>query len=100
MTRSVTVDGTEYAGAMKFRFADVSVSSYESGGEDLTPQDLGMYRFQKVEVSVSNGDGFTANYDESSGTIKVHGDGDGTSQSLPEVSAGTATELRVMAVGR
>lgn len=63
MTRDITVESTEFAGNMKVRHATVDVTSYNNGaGEDLTPADLGMNRFQHVSVNVQDTSADVANF--------------------------------------
>lgn len=97
MTSTISFDEVEFAGGMAFRFLDVTVSSYPSGGEPFTEVDAAMSRFQYVEVSAQDGSAYDADYDDQNGTIRIF-NRDGTG----EVAGGTSVDidLRVMAVGR
>lgn len=99
MTKSVTINDTEFAGAMKVRIADVDITSYTADGEPFTPSDMGMHRFQFVSVfSTENGYYFTYNYsNEEIEAWEASTDG----SALDEVSGTTDVgTVRVMAFGR
>ena len=89
MSYDTTIEETEFQGTMKCRYAVVDVDSYNNGGEDLTPNDVGLSRFQSVEVYVRDGSPYIAQYDEETRTLLIRGDGDGSSEDLPEVADGT-----------
>jgi hypothetical protein len=93
MARKVNLDETEFAGGMKFRFLDVDVTSYDQGGEDLTPEDAGMVRYQKVDADAVGGNGYRVEYVEADDVLKVY---DGGS----ELAGGSTATIRVMTVGR
>lgn len=99
MSYTVTIDDTEFQGAVKHRYAVVEIDSYTSGGEDVAPNDVGLNRFQSVEVYVRDGSAYVAQYDEANEKLLLRGDGDGTSETLPEASAGTGT-VSVRFVGK
>jgi hypothetical protein len=100
MTYNLTIEDTEFMGAVKARYADIEISSYNSGGEDLTPNDIGLNRFLAVNAYVDDGSALIAQYDESSEKLIIRGDGDGTTQSLPEASAGTSVNVSFVGMGK
>lgn len=82
MTKSVTIQNTEFAGAMKVRVVDVDITNYDDGdagnGESFTPSDAGMHRFQFVSPEVKYGEGganttvtCVAQYDWSQESIRL-----------------------------
>lgn len=97
MTSTITFDEVEFAGGMAFRFLDVTIEDYPSGGEPFAEVDAAMSRFQYVEVTVQDGSAYDAEYDRQNATIRLF-NRDGTG----EVSDSTTVDvdLRVMAVGR
>lgn len=83
MTRDIDITDTEFPGAMKVRFADVDISNYDSDtggdGEPLAPSDVGMHRFQVVNVQVKPGEGSATNvqncvaqYDYQNNSIRLY----------------------------
>lgn len=99
MTKSVTINDTEFAGAMKVRIADVDITSYTNGGEGFTPSDMGMHRFQFVSVfSTENGYLFTYDYtNEQILAYEAGADGAALDEVADTTDVGTT---RVMAFGR
>ena len=93
MTRSIDVTDTEFLGAVKTRIVEVDITNYDddgnNDGESLTPSDVGMNRFQKVnpEVMFGEGDATTvvncvAQYDYSNESLRLlvqENDGTGSS---------------------
>lgn len=99
MTKSVTLDGTEFAGAMKVRFADVDITSYTAGGESFTPNDAGMHRFQYVAAN-STENGYVFVYDYTNETVKAYEastDGSTLDEAAGTTDVGT---VRLMCIGR
>jgi hypothetical protein len=99
MSYSTTIEDTEFMGAVKARYAVIDIDSYTSGGEDVSPNDVGLNRFQGVDCYVRDGSAYVAQYDEENEKLILRGDGDGTSETLPEASAGTGT-VSVRFVGK
>ncbi len=93
MTVEITLAETEFAGAQKIRHVDIDVTSYEQGGETITPADLGMNRFQKVHVDAVGGTPVRAEFAREEGAVYLFNGG-------TEAAGGTTEPLRVMAVGR
>jgi hypothetical protein len=117
MTRDIDITDTEFPGAMKVRFADVDVTNYDSDsggdGEPLAPSDVGMHRFQVVNVQVKPGEGSAntikncvAQYDYQENAIRLYeqaNDGTGsTDDELVEVPSDVSegAMVRVEAKGR
>ena len=95
MARDLTKLGrTEYAGDLKFRRFEVDITSYTTGGEDLTPGDFRLNRFLTIEAENRAADGHYAQYDESAEKLKVFQPG-----GSELASAGTAT-ITVTAFGK
>lgn len=100
----VDLEGTEFAGAMKVRFADVDISNYSAGGETFDPSDAGMHRYQFVQANVADDSGLTAHYDRANETIRLYqqtdtDEGGAGDQELTE-AVGAAATLSVMVMGR
>ena len=105
MARNVTIDQTEFAGAMKVRFITFDITSYSAGGESLDPTDAGMHRFQKVNADVSDGTGYVAQYNVDTGNVMLFGGtedstGSGGSIELQEASSGSSATVSLMVLGR
>ncbi|AGM11973.1 hypothetical protein DNAM5_114 [Haloarcula californiae tailed virus 1] len=100
MAKTVTIDDTEYMGAVTTRFVTVDVSSY-SGGEGFVPADVNMRRFQAVTVEVADGTGYSASYDEGAEAIRLY-ESAGASGEMAEVTsvANSPVTLRVTCMGR
>lgn len=100
----ITIDGTEFPGAMKVRFVTVEITDYDTGGKTLTPNTVGMNRFQSVRADVVDGSGYVATYDRYDDALVLRGesnDGTGTGdEPLSEAASGTSAEVSVMALGR
>lgn len=93
MTVNIELAETEFAGAQKIRHVDVEVTSYEQGGETVTPADLGMNRFQKVHVDAVEPTSVRAKFARQEQAVYLFDGG-------TEAAGGTTEQLRVMAVGR
>ena len=118
MTRDITVDDTEFAGAMKFRIVTVDVTNYDDDtggdGEPLAPADVGMSRFQHVSAEVDPGAttaattqvNAVAQFDSANDALRLfqQSDSGGTDSDadLVEVpsDANEGTVVNVLAVGR
>lgn len=83
MTRDISVTDTEFPGAQKVRYVDVDVTNYDSDtngdGEALAPSDVGMHRFQMVNVHVKPGEGSAttvvnaeAQYDYQNDSVRLY----------------------------
>lgn len=88
----VTLNELEFAGAMKFRFVDVSEDDYQDG-IDFVPNTVNLNRFQTVLANVDGTGAETANYHSEEDEIKVFAD-DG------EIVNGSSVDLTVVAIGR
>ena len=101
---NVDIGGTEFAGAMKVRFADVEISTYSNGGEDFGPSDAGMHRYQFVDANVADGSGFFADYDYNAETIRLYQqtDSDSLAAGVQEFTEATGVDatVKVMVMGR
>lgn len=100
MSYTVDIEDTEFQGAVKARYAVVDIDSYSTGGESLSPNDVGLNRFQGVDCYVRDGSGYVAQYDEESNSLLLRGDGDGTGDTLPEAPSGTAVSVRFVGKGK
>lgn len=104
MSNNLDIDATEFAGAMKVRFATMDITSYETGGEPVFPNSVGMNRFQSVFVDVSDGTGATANYNDATDSVELYvqaNDGTGTANdALTELAAGGTAEVSLVLIGR
>ncbi|AGM11727.1 hypothetical protein HCTV5_121 [Halovirus HCTV-5] len=110
MTKTVTIEETEYMGAVTTRFVEVDITNYDDegdgDGEEFVPADVSMRRFQAVIPEVKDGTGLTASYDESAGSIRLFGqnnDGTGTAtDNLTEVPSNNTegATLTVICMGR
>lgn len=92
----LTVDNispSEYAGAMLFRHADVTID-YDTGGVTFVPATLNMNRFQNVILTINDGSTNEVRYDESTDSLMVY------DQSGAEVAAGTTVSVSVTGIGR
>lgn len=100
----ITIEGTEFPGAMKVRFVTVEITDYDTGGQTITPNTLGMDRFQSVRADVVDGSGYVAQYDRYSDALLLQGDsndGTGTADDpLTEAGSGATAEVSIMALGR
>lgn len=118
MTREITVNDTEFAGAMKVRILTVDITNYDDDtggdGEPLAPADVGMSRFQHVSVEVDPGaaTGATtqvnavAQFDSENEALRLFqqsdsggGDSDADLVEVPS-DANEGTVVNVFAVGR
>lgn len=100
MSYSTTIEDTEFMGAVKARYAVIDIDSYTTGGEDVAPNDVGLNRFQAVEAYVRDGSGYVAEYDETTNSLLIRTDGDGTGGNLPEVASGTTVSVRFVGKGK
>lgn len=87
------ISPSEYAGAMLFRHAEVTLD-YEAGGVTFVPATLNMSRFQNVIVTVNDGSENIVSWDEDGEVLNVY-DGSGA-----EVAAGQQIGVRVTGIGR
>ena len=63
MTKTVTIQDQYVQGNKKVVIADVDITSYTSGGEPLTPADLGLQGINYVSMkSTENGYDFSYDY--------------------------------------
>lgn len=117
MTKSVDIQDTEFAGAMKVRVVDVDITNYDDDGagdgESFVPSDAGMHRFQDVQAQVMFGEGgagavqnCVAQYDWNAESIRLlqqsdTGDTDADAE-LVEVpsNANEGAKVRVTCFGR
>lgn len=117
MTKTVDVQATEFAGAMKVRIVDVDITNYDDGasgnGESFTPSDAGMHRFQSVQAEVKYGDGTAttvqdcvAQYDWTNESIRLlqqsDASGSDSDANLVEVpqNSNEGAEVRLTCFGR
>ena len=100
MSYTVDIEDTEFQGAVKARYAVVDIDSYSTGGESLNPNDVGLNRFQGVDCYVRDGSPYVAQYDETTNSLLLRGDGDGADENLPEASSGTAVSVRFVGKGK
>lgn len=113
MTKSVDIQDTEFAGAMKVRIVDVDITNYDSDaggdGEGFTPSDAGMHRFQAVDLERKVGEGgattvqkCVAQYDWSNESIRLYQQSDSGSTDadadLVEVPSNSNEGAKVRAV--
>lgn len=117
MTKTVDIQDTEFAGAMKVRICDVDITNYDDGangnGESFTPSDAGMHRFQAVSPDVKYGEGgattvqdCVAEYDWSNESIRLlqqsdsgGTDGDAELVEVPQ-NSNEGVKVRVTCFGR
>jgi len=105
MTSTVTIDETEYMGAVTTRFVEVDVTNYDddgnSDGESFIPADVSMRRFQAVHADVNDGTGMVASYDEDAEAIRLHYAGtDGNDLSEVTSNNNEGARVRVICMGR
>lgn len=94
MARTITkLERTEYAGDLKVRKYEVDITSYTTGGEDLTPGDFRLNRFITLVFNEVDGDVEYANYDTTNQKMQVYDAGGELA------SSGTAT-FHVTAFGK
>lgn len=91
---------------MTVRFCTLDVTNYDAGGETLTPNMIGMNRFQSVFADVADGTGAVAQYDATSDTVKLfrqENDGLGSAND-PLVEApgasGVTAEVSLVIIGK
>ena len=87
------ISPSEYAGAMLFRHAEVTID-YEEGGVTFVPASLNMNRFQNVVITINDGSDNVVSWDEDGDSLNVYA-ADGT-----EVAAGTTVGARITGIGR
>lgn len=100
MSYTVDIEDTEFQGAVKARYAVVDIDSYSTGGESLSPNDVGLNRFQGVDCYVRDGSAYVAQYDETTNSLLLRGDGDGADETLPEASSGVSVSVRFVGKGK
>jgi len=106
MVSELNLDETEFAGGMTVRFCTLNITDYETGGEAVAPSDMGMNRFQSAFADVADGTAVTAQYDETSETVKLFrqaNDGTGTANdALVEApgSSGVSAEVSLVLIGK
>lgn len=95
MPASVDITATEYAGAQKFRHAEVTVT-YDSGGTQFLPASLNMNRFQNVLITLTDPTNqAVVVWNDDAGTLELYDPADGS-----ELAADTEVDLRVTGIGR
>lgn len=99
MTKSVTIDHTEFAGAMKVRIATVDITSYTNGGESFTPSDMGMHRFQFV-CPIADEKGYLVTYDTAGEQLFAYEAGADGGEFDEAGGSTNVGEVEVMAFGR
>jgi len=105
MTKTINIEETEYPGAMTQRFVEVDITNYDDDGsgdgESFVPADVSMRRFQDVQPKVIDGTGYVAQYDESTGAIRLFQSA-GAAGEMAEVGSNSnnAATLRVTVLGR
>ena len=87
------ISPSEYAGAMLFRHAEVTID-YEAGGVTFVPASLNMNRFQNVIITVNDGSENSVSWDEDGDALNVY------DPAGEEVAAGTTVSARVTGIGR
>jgi hypothetical protein len=100
MSYTVDIEDTEFQGAVKARYAVVDIDSYSTGGESLSPNDVGLNRFQGVDCYVRDGSPYLAQYDEVNNLLIIRGEDGDTNETLPEASGGTALSVRFVGKGK
>lgn len=105
MTSTITIDETEYMGAVTTRFVTVDITNYDdegdSDGEEFVPADVSMRRFQAVVAEVQDSNGIVAHYDEANQTIRLY-ESAGSNSNLSEVTSNNneGAKLRLICMGR
>lgn len=95
MPAEIDMTGTEFAGAMKFRHAEVDVT-YETGGVSFSPSALSMNRFQNVILTLAESDNpAVVSWDPEDEDILLFDPADGT-----ELAAETEVSLIATGIGR
>lgn len=87
MFTSIDLHSPEYAGAVKFRNADVEFT-YEEGGIKLTKDSLGMNRIQNLSITPTGGDVFSVGYDYDENLL------------VTDLADGEESEVRITVFGR
>lgn len=109
MARTITqVERTIVVGDLKMRVVDVDITNYQSGGEDVTPTDLGFARravggFAEVigtGTATTGMEGVSAQYQPDDDKLKIFHSG-GSDGEMAEMtgSANEGTEVRIVAFG-
>lgn len=90
MARSITLGDTEFFGPVTVTHNEMQVSNYDDeaagDGESLIPNDVNLNRFLHVRVSVIDGQGIHATYDQSVGA-----EGEGAIRLFRQANDGTGT---------
>jgi hypothetical protein len=95
MVTAVDITATEFAGAQKFRHADVTVT-YETGGVSFTPSALNMNRFQNVILTLADDtEAVVVSFDPAAQNLLMYDAADGS-----ELAADTEVDLLVTGIGR
>jgi len=95
MPATVDITATEFAGAQKFRHADVTVT-YESGGVSFVPAALNMNRFQNVILTLADAsEAVVVSWDPAAQNLLMYDAADGS-----ELAADTEVDLLVTGIGR
>jgi len=99
MAYDLTIEDTEFMGAVKARIAVIDITSYTSGGEDVSPNDVGLNRIQSVTTYVRDGTNQIAQYDETNEKLRLLESGDGAGE-LDEVGSGASVSVRFVGKGK
>lgn len=96
MARTVNFDEIEWAGAMAFRFLDVTIDEYTADGESFDEDAAGVSRLQRVIPQVVDGSGYRAEWNRNTQAIELY------NSSGEAATDGTVTgiELEVTVIGR
>lgn len=95
MAHTTTINSTEFLGGVKHREADIEISDYDTGGENIGPGDLGLNRFQWWIVNAAEDTDVKPVYDEAEGSLYLRDLGDGT-----EAAAGTSVMIKFVGAGK
>lgn len=105
MSYTIDIEDTEFMGAVKARYAVIDIDDYDSGGESVTANDVGLNRFQNVDAYVRGESDYVARYDEVNRVLKILGaadtdTGDADGGELSEADAGTDVSVRFVGYGK
>lgn len=95
MSKTVSFEELEFAGAMAVRFLEVTIDQYE-GTETFDENDAGLSRIQHLNLETIDGSGYRAAWNEETGDLQLF---DGATEAATD---GTVTDvtLRAQAIGR